>query len=574
MTNATVGGWDHSVDVLVVGSGAGAMVAALAAHDRGGSPLLIEKSPQYGGSSAMSGGGLWIPCNHLMTGVGIPDTREEALAYLRATTGGTIPDDRLQAYVDQAPRMARFLDEKTRIEFVALAEYPDYYQDAPGSKPGGRAIETTNFDARLLGDEFLRMRESAIQSLIAGRIFMTIKEARTLFCKGPGWVALTLKLMSRYWLDLPWRFTSKRDRNLAMGNALVAMLRRTLMDRNLPLWLHTPARELVVEDGRVVGVVADREGRSIRIRAAKGVVLAAGGFESSQTMREQHLPNPTRAEWTCGNPYNTGDAIAMGTKIGAAVDLMDEAWWGPTTVVPGEDRARMLVIEKSLPGSIFVNQRGDRFVDEAMPYIDVVNEMYRRNTPQNRSVPAYLIFDAEFRRKYPCGPMMVPGSQQPDWMLPRILREQYVKKADTLAGLAALFGIEATGLRATVAKFNEYARTGKDPEFHRGDNVFDQYYGDAQVKPNPSLGAIAKPPFYGLEVYPGDLGTKGGLKTDADARVLRESGEPIPGLYAIGNCSASVMGRTYPGPGATLGPATTFGYVAGRHAMGDGKAEG
>jgi len=566
MTDASAGGWDHTVDLLVVGSGAGAMVAALAAHDQGGQTLLIEKSPQYGGSSAMSGGGLWIPNNHLMADVGIPDTREEAMEYMRATTAGLVPEDRLEAYVDEAPKMARFLCEKTQIELVALPEYPDYYQDMPGSKPGARALETTNYDARLLGDEFLRMRECAIQALIGGRIFMTIKEARTLFCKGPGWIRLTMKLMSGYWLDLPWRFKSRRDRNLAMGNALVGMLRRSLMDRNIPLWLNTPARELVVEGDRVVGVAAEKEGRPVRIRALKGVVLGAGGFESSQAMREKYLPNPTRAEWTCANPFNTGDAINMGLQVGAALDFMDDAWWGPTTVVPGEDRARMLVIEKSLPGSIFVNKRGERFVDEAMPYIDVVNVMYQKNTPEAPSVPAYLVFDAEFRRKYPCGPMMMPGSQQPDRMLPKVIRQQYLKKADTLDGVAALVGIDAAGLKATVAKFNEYARTGKDLDFHRGDNVFDRYYGDEKVTPNPSLGPIEKPPFYVVEAYPGDLGTKGGLKADAKARVLKESGEPIPGLYAIGNCSASVMGRTYPGPGSTLGPATAFGYIAARHA--------
>jgi 3-oxosteroid 1-dehydrogenase len=574
MTDASTGNWDHTVDLLVVGSGAGAMVAAVAAHDRGGTPLLIEKSSQYGGSSAMSGGGLWIPNNHLMAGVGIPDTPEAAMEYLRATTAGVVSEDRLRAYADEAPKMARFLDEKTRVKLVALSEYPDYYQDAPGSKPGGRATETTNFDARLLGDEFLRMRESAIQSLIMGRIFMTIKEARTLFCKGPGWIRLTMKLMGGYWLDLPWRFKSKRDRNLAMGNALVGMLRRSLMDRNIPLWLNTSARALVVEGDRVVGLVAEKDGHSIRIRANKGVILAAGGFESSQSMREKYLPNPTRAEWTCGNPYNTGDAIEMGLQIGASVDLMDDAWWGPTTVAPGEARARMLVIEKSLPGSILVNKRGERFVNEAMPYIDVVHVMYEKNTPENPSVPAYLIFDAEFRRKYPCGPMMLPGSQQPDRMLPKIIRQQYLKKADTLEGVAALFGIDAAGLKATVAKFNGYARSGKDPDFRRGDTVFDRYYGDDHVTPNPSLGPIEKPPFYGLAAYPGDLGTKGGLKTDASARVLKESGEPIPGLYAIGNCSASVTGRTYPGPGSTLGPATTFGFIAARHATGEGSTSG
>ncbi len=573
MSDASSQTWDHTVDLLVVGAGAGAMVTALSAHACGASVLLIEKSAMYGGSSAMSGGGLWIPNNHLMPGVGIADSREEALEYMRATTAGLVEDERLQTYVDESPKMARFLDDQTRVRLVALEEYPDYYQDQPGSKPGGRSLETTNFHARELGEEFLRMRECAVQELIAGRICMTIKEARDLFCKGPGWITLTMKLMGRYWFDLPWRFKSRRDRNLAMGNSLVGMLRRSLMDRNIPLWLETPAKRLVVEGDRVTGVVAERSGREFRIGARRGVVLAAGGFESNQAMREKYLPNPTRAEWTCANPANTGDAINMGLSIGGAIDLMDDAWWGPTTVVPGEDRARMLVIEKSLPGSILVNKKGQRFVDEAMPYIDVVNTMYEHNTPDNPSVPSYLIFDAEFRRKYPCGPMMVPGSQQPDRFLPKLIRERYLKKAGSLRELAAIFDIDADGLEATVRKFNEYARSGKDPDFGRGDSVFDRYYGDEQVKPNPSLAPIEKPPFYVIEAFPGELGTKGGLKTDASARVLSESGDPIEGLYAIGNCSASVMGRTYPGPGSTLGPACSFGYVAARHATGGGSAD-
>jgi 3-oxosteroid 1-dehydrogenase len=499
--------------------------------------------------------------------VGIDDNPEDALEYLKATTRGVVSEDRLRAYVNAAPEMARYLCEHTQLDLVALPEYPDYYPAAPGYRPGGRVLEPKNFDARLLGDEFLRMRESAVQSLIFKRIFMTIKEARVLFCRAPGWIGLTVKLMGQYWLDIPWRFKSKRDRNLAMGNALVGTLRRSLLDRDIPLWLETPARELVVEDGRVTGVVAEREGRTIRIRARKGVVLAAGGFEGDQAMREKYLPNPTRAEWTCANPHNTGDAILIALAAGAGIDLMDDAWWGPTTVVPGEDRARMLVIEKSLPGSILVNQRGERFVNEAAPYIDVVNAMYEKNTPETPSVPAYLIFDATFRRNYPCGPFL-QGSQHPDWALSNILKQHYLKKADTLDGLAALLGIDAAGLRATVEKMNEYARTGTDLDFHRGETVFDRYYGDENVEPNACLAPLEKPPFYGIEAYAGELGTKGGLETDASARVLTEAGEPIPGLYATGNCSASVMGRTYPGPGSTLGPATTFGYVAARHALG------
>jgi 3-oxosteroid 1-dehydrogenase len=402
--------------------------------------------------------------------------------------------------------------------------------------------------------------------LIMKRIFMTVFEARTMLCRTPGWIGITMKLMARYWLDLPWRFKSRRDRNLAMGNALVGMLRRSLMDRDIPLWLNTPAQELIVEDGRVVGVAAEKEGRPIRIRARKGVVLAAGGFEGNQAMREKYLPNPTRTEWSCGNKHNTGDAISMGQKLGAALDLMSDAWWGPTTVVPGEDHARMLVIEKSLPGSILVNKAGERFVNEAAPYIDVVNTMHAKDSPEKPCVPAYLIFDADFRKKYPCGPIL-QASQQPDRFLPSALKG-YFKMADTLEGLAAQIGVDAEGLTESVRKLNDYARTGEDLDFQRGETVFDRYYGDENVTPNPCLAPIEKPPFYALEAYPGELGTKGGLKTDASARVLKESGEVIPGLYAIGNCSASVMGHSYPGAGSTLGPANTFGYIAAHHAIG------
>jgi 3-oxosteroid 1-dehydrogenase len=324
---------------------------------------------------------------------------------------------------------------------------------------------------------------------------------------------------------------------------------------------------LVVENGRVAGVIAERAGQKIRIRADKAVILAAGGFESNQAMREKYLPNPTRAEWTCANPENTGDALNMGLAIGAALDLTDYACWGPTTVVPGEDRARMLVIEKSLPGGILVNKRGERFVNEALPYVDVVNAMYANHKTGAGCVPAYLIFDADFRRKYPCGPLL-QGSQQPDWSLPKRLKEEYLKKADSLDGIARLLGIDAVGLTKTVAKFNDCARTGKDVEFQRGETVFDRYYGDVTVQPNPCLAPIAKPPFYGVEAYPGDLGTMGGLTADAHARVLNTHGDVIPGLYAVGNCAASAVGRTYPGPGSTLGPATTFAYIAAQHAMG------
>lgn len=570
---SSAGGWDHTVDLLIVGSGAGAMATAICAHDGGASTLLIEKTHLYGGSSAMSGGSLWIPNNHLMAAAGVGDSREDALSYLKAITRGDVPEEKLRAYVDTAPEMLKVLSEKTHLNMQSMLTYTDYYPEEPGGKPGGRSVEPHHFDGGLLGDEFDRLRESALQELVVGRMSMTATEAHHMLARHPGWVKLTLGIMFRYWFDLGQRFKSKRDRCLSLGNALVAMLRRSLMDRNIPVWLNAPARELIVEGGAVVGVVAERDGRKMRIRGTKGVVLAAGGFESNDQMRKKYLPNPTDASWTTANPGNTGDVIRIVMEMGAAVDLMDDAWWGPTTVVPGEDRARMLVIEKGLPGSVFVNKKGLRFVNEASPYNDICKAMYANHSNESPCVPAYMVFDATYRKKYPCGPFL-PAAQQPDWALPKALKQAgYLKKADTLAGLAAQLGVDAAGLAATVRRMNENTAQGRDPDFHRGESLFDKYYGDDKVKPNSCLAPIQTPPFYGIVIYAGDLGTKGGLKTDANARVLKESGEPIPGLYAIGNCSASVMGRTYPGAGGTMGPAMTFGYIIARNVTRTATAE-
>ncbi|MFQ5666398.1 MAG: FAD-binding protein [Candidatus Binatia bacterium] len=561
--------WDQTVELLIIGSGAGAMATAIVAHDRGGKVLLIEKTHLYGGSSAMSGGSLWIPNNHLMAAAGMTDCPEDALAYLHAITGGAVPEEKLRAYVETAPVMLKYMSDRAGLRMQSMLTYTDYYPEAPGGKPGGRSVEPEHFDARRLGDEFDRQRAPAVQELVLGRMSMTATEAHHVLARHPGWGKLTAQIMLRYWLDLGGRLKGKRDRCLSLGNALIGMLRRALMDRNIPLWLQAPARELIMDNGRVAGAVVDKGGQLFRIAASRGVVLAGGGFESSDEMRKRYLPNPTAAEWTTANPGNTGDIIRMGMALGAAVDLMDDAWWGPTTVVPGEERARMLVVEKGLPGCVFVNKRGQRFLNEAAPYNDICKRMYEHHTPASPCVPCYMIFDATFRKKYPCGPLL-PAAQQPDWALPKKLkRSGYLKKADTLDGLAAQLGIDADGLKASIAKMNEYARAGKDPEFHRGESLFDQYYGDEKVQPNPCLAPIEQPPYYGIVVYAGDLGTKGGLRTDVGARVLNTSGEPIPGLYAIGNCSASVMGRTYPGAGGTIGPAMTFGYIVARDLFGE-----
>ena len=560
--------WDYSTDFLIVGSGAGAMAAAIAAHDLGASTMLVEKSPQYGGSSALSGGGLWVPNNHKMKDHGFEDSFEEALTYVKGTVGDEVAEERFIAYLNNAPKIVEYLCEKAGMAMDLVPDYADYYQDIPGSKEGGRTLEAAPFDARQLSEEeFLQMRQPPPQELIMNRISMNIPEAQSALTHSPGWITKMLARLLEYCSDIPWRFKSKRDRRCAMGNALVGSLRLALKNRDIPIWLNSSAKQLIVEDGRVVGIVVRKNGTNVRIQGLKGVLFAAGGFDNSAVMRDKYLPKPTKPEWSCGNPYATGDAINMGLEVGAALDMMDEGWWGPTVVVPGEERARMLVIEKSLPGGVMVNKQGKRFVKETAAYNDIVKAMYANHSEASPCVPAYLIFDATFRKKYPVGPLL-PGAQQPDWAVSAEIKKLFIKKADTLDELARLLGIEAQGLEDTVQQMNDYARTGVDLEFHRGENAFDQFYGDKSVTPNPCLGPIETGPFYGFEVYPGELGTKGGLKVDEYARVLTESGEVIPGLYATGNCSAPVMGRSYPGAGATIGPATTFGYIAAQDAIG------
>ncbi|MBW2724887.1 MAG: FAD-binding protein [Deltaproteobacteria bacterium] len=552
-----VQGFDHSVDLLIVGSGAGAMTAGIRAKDLGGDVLLIEKTDLYGGSSAMSGGSLWIPCNHLMKRDGlIDDTPEEAVEYLVNITEGLVPKEKLEVYVEQSCIMLEYLHDHARLNMLSMPGYVDYYPEVSGGKPGGRACEPHRFDARLLGDDFYKMREPAVQELIMGRISMSATEAHEILTSAPGYIKLGLKIALRYFIDIVGRFKSPRDRSLTLGNALIGQLRLSLTDRTVPIWLECPFEEFIVEAGRVVGVVANKQGKRIRIESKKGVLLAAGGFESNDQMRKQYLPSPTEADWTCANPGNTGEVIQKGQELGGAVGFMDGAWWGPVTVVPGEDRARMLVVEKGLPGSMMVNSRGERFLNESAPYDDICKDSFRADAPDAVTVPCWFVFDEAFRKKYPVGPL------NPGMPIPKALkRTNYIRQSETIEGLAAQIGVDASGLRSAVDKMKSYALDGKDPEFGRGDSAYDRYYGDATVEPNPCLGPIETPPYYAIEIFPGDLGTRGGLNVDADARVLKESGEIIEGLYAVGNCSAAVMGPTYPGAGGTLGPTMTFGFV-------------
>ncbi|MCY1388959.1 3-oxosteroid 1-dehydrogenase [compost metagenome] len=560
----------NSYDVIVVGSGAGAMTSALFAAEQGLSVLIVEKSDKYGGTSAISGGGIWIPNNHYFADKGGKDSFELALQYLKAATGEHGDETRLRAYLKHAPKMIHALEKGSRVRYAVAEKYPDYYPHLPGSLPGGRTLDPELFDTSLLGDELHNLRKPSPSTLLMGRIAWTARHAHKAMSREFGWRFLILGLMLRYKFDFKWRRKSRRDRRAALGSSLVASLRRSLMDRNIPLWLNTDFRELVTEDGRVSGVRVTRDGQELVIHARRGVVFGSGGFEQNQALREKYLPQPTRSDWSATPPgNNTGAALEAGTALGAATALMDWAWWAPTIAVPGEEKPRGVFAERAFPGAIVVNSLGRRFVNEAAPYLEFVDAMYRDNQSSGgKSIPAWVIFDGHFRFNYAMGPLM-PAQVVPDSRLRKEWLNTLYWKAESLEGLAAQIGVDAAGLQRTVNDVNEYARTGTDTEFGRGDNIFDRYYGDTNVKPNPCLAPLKKGPYYAMRLDAGDIGTKGGLLTNEHAQVVSQDGEPIPGLYAIGNCSASVMGTSYPGAGGTLGPAMTFGYIAANHIAGN-----
>lgn len=560
---STVGSWDQEYDVIVVGSGGGGMTAALCAQAQGLSALVIEKDAFYGGTSAVSGGGIWIPNNDDIAADGGQDSYEEALRYLK----GLIPEhevsqERLEAYLHNAPAMVRHL-KSLGVQFRSVKLYPDYYPDRPGGKEGRRSMEPTDFDAQLLGEEFARQRPAYPSTLLMGRVAMNQVEAHKLFARAPGWIWLTLKLVFGYWLDLAWRRKTPRDRRQVLGQGMVAQLRYALLQRQVPLWLETGLQELVSDNGRVTGVVAEHKGKRLRLHARRGVVLACGGFESNQQMREQYLPKPTSTAWSAAPPINHGDGIRAGQKLGASVRLMNEVWGAPTARKPGTANQIPLFVERGMPNCLAVNRKGERFVNEATAYPDFVKAMYADDAKGNGTVPCWFVFDATFRCKYPMG-IFLPGQIEPDSRLPKDWLDSVYYRADTLEALAAKIGVDAVNLKRSVGKINDYAKTGVDADFGKGRTAIDRYYSDPSVKPNTCLGPVIKPPFYAVRFDPGDIGTKGGLNVDARARVLREDGSVINGLYATGNTTAAVMGSTYPGAGATLGPALTFAYIAVR----------
>ena len=543
------------VDVVVVGAGGAGMTAALAAGTAGLETLLVEKSGYFGGSTARSGGGVWIPGNYALREAGQvdEDDHEQAMAYLEAIVGDVVPRVRRETYLRRGPEVMDFLRERTPLRFAWVPGYSDYLPEQPGGRAAGRSCEPVPMDASFLGAELERLHPA--YSKAPANMIVTQADFRRISLGMRTWrgPATMLKVLVR-------RVVAglRRHRMYAMGNAIVISLRQGLIEACVPLAYDTALDELVLEHGRVVGVRVTRGGQRHEVRARRGVVLGSGGFERNLQLREQHQPHPTSVEWTTGSEFNTGAGLLAGIAAGARTDLLDDAWWGPTIPLPG--RPWFCLAERNLPGSIIVNGAGRRFMNEALPYVEAVHEIYAGEATGVQHVPAWMVFDQRYRNRYLFAGL---GPRQP--FPGRWYTEGVVKKADSLAALAEQIEVPVDGLTSTVQRFNTFAASGVDEDFHRGDSAYDKYYSDPTVKPNPSLHRIDQGPFYAVKIVPGDLGTKGGLVTDEQARVLREDGSVIAGLYAAGNVSSAVMGRTYAGPGATIGPALTFGYLAVEH---------
>lgn len=558
--------FDKEVDVLVVGSGAGALTAAIVAQREGCKDVLvIEKSDKYGGTSAMSGGGIWIPNSHYARAEGVKDSADEALRYMQGVIGDEVSEIRQRTFVEKASEMLEYMAKNSRLQYETVP-YSDYYPEKPGGKEGYRTHQPTPMHAKHLREHFPTLREPPPQVLVAGRLTMTMKEGRAFLTQAKGWKLIFMRMALSYFLDIKGRMQGKRSRRLTMGNALIGQLRWSMLERGIDLWLKSPLIELIEENGAVVGAVVERDGRRMAIRTRKGVVIGAGGFEHNQQMREQYLPQPTSTEWSGSQINNTGDGIRAAMEVGAATDLMNHAWWAPAVKIPGWDRPFIIFAERSLPGLVIVNKAGKRFQNEAAPYLESGLAFYQANNPEAPTIPGFVVFDAVFRKKFPFGPI-APGYSMPDAALSTRIWSVMVK-ADTIEELAQKIGVDAKNLAETIKRNNEFARTGKDLDFQRGESYYDRYYGDARTSPNPCIAPIAEAPYYALPIHPGDIGTKGGALTDVNGQVVRDNGDPIPGLYAVGNSAASVMGSKYPGAGATLGPAMTFGYLAAKHLAG------
>lgn len=560
----------ESYDVLVVGSGAGGLASAVSAAHRGLSVLVVEKEPVFGGTSARSGGWMWIPMNAPAQRAGVEDSREAAETYLKHEAGDFYDAARVEAFLEAGPRAVEFYERETSLQFDLGPTFADYHPDAPGGVDGGRSIVARPFDGRELGPEIKRLRKPLKEITFLGMMIGTGKELLHFFnvTRSPVSAFFVAILFFKYVRDLLFHGRSMRLMN---GNALVARLAKSCFDKGVEIRTRAPVRGLLKDDsGRVTGAELETAQGRIRVTARKGVVLAAGGFPQDSVRRKQLFPHaPSGHEHLSpAPPGNTGDGLRLGEGIGAKVrdDLPHAAAWVPISRPVWPDGTRGTFphfVDRSKPGVIAVTRSGRRFVNEAHSYHDFCQAMYRRCSEEGGEICAYFIVDHKTLRKYGLGyvkPFPVPYRQHVD--------NGYLLMGRTLEDLAAAIGADAGQFRTTVETYNGPAARGEDPEFGKGSTSYNRSLGDPEHTPNPCVAPIGAGPYYAVRLEIGDLGTFAGLSTDANAQVLDGDGRPIRGLYAAGNDAASIMGGNYPGGGITLGPAVTFGYIAARHMSG------
>ncbi len=560
----------HSCDVLVVGSGAGGLATAVSAVHRRLDVLVVEKEPVFGGTTARSGGWMWIPCNAPAKRAGVSDSIDQAREYMRHETGAHYDERRVEAFLDAGPKAVDFYEQNTALQFDLGPTFADYHPDAPGGVDGGRSIVARPFDGRELGPEIKRLRPPLAEITFLGMMIGSGKELLHFFnvTRSPVSAFYVGKLFLKFLRDMAFH---GRPMRLMNGNALVARLARSCFDRNVPIWTRAPVRELKKDEtGRITGAIVETVQGPVEIVARKGVVLAAGGFPQDPVRRKAMFPHaPSGYEHASpAPPGNTGDGLRLGEAVGATVadDLPNAAAWVPISRPVRADGTLGTFphfVDRSKPGVIAVTRSGRRFVNEANSYHDFCQAMAARCREEETETCAFFIADHRVLRKYGLGyvkPAPVPFR--------RHVKSGYLFEGRTLEELAGRIGVDPQGLRRTVETFNDHARRGDDPQFGKGSTSYNRSLGDPEHKPNPCVAPIENGPFYAVKLVIGDLGTFAGLRCNENAQVLNGDGRPIPGLYSVGNDAASIMGGNYPGGGITLGPAVTFGYIAARHLAG------
>jgi 3-oxosteroid 1-dehydrogenase len=556
--------FDEVFDFVVVGAGGGSMCAGLVMRNMAKSVLILEKTPLVGGSTARSGGVMWIPNNPFMKRDGVDDSFEKAETYLDSVVGdhNDAPGAtraRRRTYLMEAPRMVEFLVSQG-IKLTRAKYWPDYYDERPGGSQQGRTVIAEIFDASELGPWRAKLRPGFLEKIPASLEetmqlprFKQSWHAKFLMVK-IGLRAIAAKLTGKHWV--------------AAGQGLQGRMLQAALKAGVDIRTDSPVRELIEENGAIAGVVTVKDGRPWRVGARLGVLVNAGGFAHNQRMRDRYQPG-TSSKWSNAAPGDTGEMIEEMMRRGAAIAQMEEMVGYQTTLAPGTENDDVKPPVQSLtasPHAILVDQSGVRYMNEGGSYMLYCQKMLERNKTVP-SLPSWAIFDSQFIGKYMLAGTM-PGTKKPQ----RWYDSGYLKKADTIEGLARALNIDPATLGATIERFNGFVARNRDEDFHRGDRAYDRWLGDPFHKPSETLGSIDKPPYYAVPVLPGDVGTYGGVVTDEHARVLRQDGSVIPGLYATGVSTASVMGRSYPGAGSSVGPAFTWGYVAAKHASTADKA--